>query len=123
MQAQLEDYIGEAFVKCAHIILGSRIFQLEQDRPPVDRRSGRWVSRPGHHTEQPSNLVPHAVLQPVACAVQQCWKPVLSYDVQQPWPIPLCRLHRPLFSHHATAFSSDVRLRLLLFACWYAVLA
>lgn len=39
-----EDYIAEAYVKCAHIILGSRIFQPEQSRPPVDRRSGRWVS-------------------------------------------------------------------------------
>jgi len=39
-----EDYIAETYVKCAHIILGSRIFQSEQSRPPIDRRSGRWVS-------------------------------------------------------------------------------
>jgi hypothetical protein len=39
----LEDYIGESYVKCANIILGSRIFQSEQQKPPADRRSGRWV--------------------------------------------------------------------------------
>lgn len=40
----LEQYIAEAFVKCSNIILGSRIFQTEQQRLAQDRRSGRWVS-------------------------------------------------------------------------------
>ncbi|KAG2451758.1 hypothetical protein HYH02_003537 [Chlamydomonas schloesseri] len=42
----IEHYVGEAFVKCGHIILGSRVLSAAgtpaQQRPARDKRAGRW---------------------------------------------------------------------------------
>ncbi|KXZ52518.1 hypothetical protein GPECTOR_9g562 [Gonium pectorale] len=41
----IEHYVGEAFVKCGQVILGSRIMPTgpsQQTRPARDKRAGRW---------------------------------------------------------------------------------
>lgn len=39
----VEHYVGKCFVKCAHIILGSRVYQDEDRKPSLDKRSAQWV--------------------------------------------------------------------------------
>ncbi|PNH05654.1 hypothetical protein TSOC_008059 [Tetrabaena socialis] len=38
----IEHYVGEAFVKCGQVILGSRIPPAQQARPARDKRASRW---------------------------------------------------------------------------------
>jgi hypothetical protein len=40
----IEHYVGECTLKCAQVILAARIPRKSSAVPPVDKRSGRWVS-------------------------------------------------------------------------------
>lgn len=39
----VEHYIGKCFEKCAQIVLGSRVYQVEENKASQDKRSAQWV--------------------------------------------------------------------------------
>lgn len=45
----IEHYVGECFIKCAQVVLSSRIYAPVAGPPrPADRRASRWVSKQAH---------------------------------------------------------------------------